>query len=140
MRREYWCTGVWLICAFALAGAQPEGPPVKELTYEEIVKQTLSSLNQLTKALEPVKDEASAKAALPDVKKAAEQFIAVRKKAEQLKQPDLAAKDELEKKYKKQLVKAVQEFRAKAREIQEVPGSQELLKVLEPVLKPGKKK
>jgi hypothetical protein len=140
MRAEVWLASAWLICVCSLTAVQPEGPPAKELTYEEVIKQTLSSLNQMTKALEPVKDEPSAKAALADLKKAAEQFIAVRKKAEQLNQPDLSAKDELDKKYKKQLVKAVLEFRAKVREVQEVPGSQELLKILEPVLKSGKKK
>src|SRR5438874_2487511 len=103
-----------------LALAQPGGPPAKESAYEQVVTQTLAALDQMTKALAPVKDEASAEASRPNLKQAATLFLAARKKAEQMKQPDQKQKDLITDKYQKKLADAVQQLRTEIRRVQDV--------------------
>jgi len=129
----------WLV-GWALAAAQPGGPAGKEAGYEEVVVLTLVSLEQMTKVLAPIKDAAAVEAARPNLKQAAAQFVAVRKKAEQLKQPDQKQKDQIADKYQKKLADAVQQLRTEIRRVQDVPGGMSLLKELDEVLKPPKKK
>jgi len=134
-----WAVVCWW-SGLALAGAQPGGPPAKESAYEQVVTQTLAALDQMTKALAPVKDEAGAEAARPNLKQAAALFLAARKKAEQMKQPDQKQKDLITDKYQKKLADAVQHLRTEIRRVQDVAGGPNLLKELDEVLKPSKKK
>ena len=136
-------TARWLGAACLLLGPAAwaqQGPPAgKGSPHEEVIEQLLTTLGQMTKALAGVKDGTSAEAARPPLKQAAEQFLTVRKKSHELKQPDKGEKDQLEEKYQKKLAEAVQEFRKEIRRVQTVPGGPALLKELDPVLQPPAK-
>jgi hypothetical protein len=138
MRSTGWLAGGCWLLGTALAAVQPGGST--EGAYEEVVVQTLAALDLMTKILVTVKDAPSAEAARPDLKQAAVKFVEVRKKAEQLKQPDQTQKDLIAKKFEKNMAKAVQQLRAEIRRVQDVPGGLNLLKELDPVLKYPPKK
>lgn len=140
MGKTGWLAGGSCFMSLIVALAQPGGPPGPEDPHEKFILLTLVSLEQMTKTLATVKDEGSAAAARPKLKESADLFLATRKKAGELPQPELKHKQQLEEKYQKKLSEAVDGLKKEMRRVQDVPGGPTLLKELDEVLKPPKKK
>src|SRR5438034_4384211 len=76
------------------------------LSHEEVVKQTLASLDKITMTLTSITNEESADAAKPGLHKAVKEWAALRTKVEKLPPPPREEKERLDKEYKEKLVTA----------------------------------
>jgi hypothetical protein len=99
--------------------------------YEAVVKEMVTALDALGDVLATITDEPSAKAARPAVRKAAGQLEEVRKKAEDLKQPDKAEKDRIAKAYKDKLDRSLKRLLAEEARVKAIPGGPEALKEIQ---------
>lgn len=122
----------WVCCAAA------QEQPMPQSRYEEVVAEGLKNLQQMTKTLELIMDEASAQTARPDLKKLAEQFVALRARAAALPQPDQAERQRLVELYQKKLVEAVERWRSEMRRVRLISGGPEALQELA-ILEPKKR-
>jgi hypothetical protein len=93
--------------------------------YESVIKEMIVALDTLTGVLGTIKDEPSAKAARPELKKAAGQLDEVRKKAEGLKPPDKAEKDRVARDYKAKLDTSIRKLLAEEARVKGIPGGAE---------------
>jgi hypothetical protein len=109
-------------------------------SFEDVLKGMLSALGDLTQALSEVKDEDSAKAAVPALKKGAARFTELRKKAETMKPPSPEEKDKLEKEYRPKIFEAHKKLLTEIGRVRSVPGGREALRELSTVLNPDQKK
>jgi hypothetical protein len=98
-----------------------------EGSYEGLVKEMLSTVEQITKTLQTVKDRTSAETARPELRKAAEKMLELRKKAEEWKQPNKEEKDRLAKEYAPKLEGAVKQLREATVLVKGVPGGEEAI-------------
>ena len=99
----------WLLGAgiLVLAGWLALEAPAGDGSHEGLVKDMLTTLEQITKTLGGVKDADGATAARPELKKAAEKMLALRKQADEAKQPSQAERDRLAKDYGPKFEEAV---------------------------------
>src|SRR5579862_884295 len=74
--------------------------------YEAVIKQTLESMESLTKTLKAIHDEDSAKGAKEELTKTAEKWQSIQKKAAELPPPGKEEKDRVAKLYKTKLEEA----------------------------------
>jgi hypothetical protein len=118
--------GVGLFLAASLVAA-PAGEPSP---YEGIVKGMLKKVDDITTILGGVTDEKSAAAATPELRAAAKDLLQLRKRAEEVKQPDKAEKDRLAKLYAPKFEEAVKKLREETFRVRGVPGGDEALKEL----------
>lgn len=139
VRTRFWAARLFLLVGGAAVLA-PARVPAQVSPHEEAILQLLAATEQITKVLATVKDGPTSEAARPQLKTAAEQFLTVRKKSEQLKAPDQKEKDALAAKYQKKLAEVVQSFRNEVRRVQTLPAAAGVLTELEEVLNPPKKK
>lgn len=102
----------------------------EESPHEQVLKQMIASLGKMTQALQGVKDADSAAAARPELKKAADGFLALRAKADKLPPPEPAEKERLTKLYRPKMEEAHKKIAAEAGRLESVPGAKELLKDL----------
>src|SRR5262245_24263163 len=109
-----------LLCV-ALAGAG------NDARLEDIVKQMLGAMGQMTTTLSGITDEASAKAAHPDLKKSAESWLLIRKNADKVPPPTKEEKDRLAKEYKPKLEEAQKKLFFEIGRVQGIPGGKEAL-------------
>src|ERR1700686_4511577 len=109
---------VVLVAAGIAAGTQGS-------SHEQLVKQLLGSFEKINAALESIKDEDSAGAAKPDLRKAAESFLDARAKADKLPPPEKDEKDRLEKNYKPKLNVAMQKMATQIRRVELIPGGKD---------------
>src|SRR5262249_20542784 len=98
--------------------------------YEAVVKEVLTTLDQAIAALGTIKDEPSADAARPGLKKAGERLKELSKRAREMKQPDRDEKDLLEKKYKGKFEAALKKLRDEQVRVRAIPGGPEAIKDL----------
>jgi hypothetical protein len=122
-----------LLLAGAAAQAQPGGSP-----YEGVLKEMIGIMERMTATLAGVKDDATAEAARPELKKAAEQFAAVRKKAEKLDQPTPEDRKKIVAAYQKKMAEAVARLKQEVARVQAVPGGRDALAEVARVLGTGK--
>ena len=101
---------------------------------EEVLKDTVGTLDKLTATLAGIKDEESAKAAKPELKATATRWVAIRKKAEGLKPPTKEEKQRLEKEYKGKLETAQKKLVAEIGRVKGVPGGPDALLEIAPVM------
>ena len=87
----------------------------------------LGTLEQITKIVMTISDRDSASAARPELKKAAEKMLVLRKKADQLKQPNQEEKNRLEKEYAPRFEGAVKNLRDATVHAKSIPGGEEAL-------------
>src|SRR5689334_22501904 len=106
---------------------------------EDVIKEILASMDQLTTSLKTVEDEKSAEAARPELRKAAERFVAVRTKAESIKPPAKEEKDRLEKEYKSKLFEAQKKLFGEIGRVKLLSGGQVALKEIRAVMESKKK-
>jgi hypothetical protein len=105
--------------------------------YEEVVVEMLAALHQMTKALTPVTDAATAETARPALKEAVARFVKVRQKAEKLPQPDTAERDRISLAYQRKLKDAVDGLQSQVRRVQALREARSVLKEMAP-LEPAK--
>jgi len=135
----------WLATATALSGlfltavlALPaRGGDIA--SFEAVLKDMLGTMDKLTATLTAVKDEATAKAARPELQKNAEHFAAIRKKAATLRPPNKEEKEKLEKEYRPKLLESNKKLLGEMVRVSSVPGGKEALKELSELLNPPKK-
>jgi hypothetical protein len=97
-------------------------------------------MERMTTSLGTIKDEETAKAARPELRKAAEHFVTIRKKADILKPPTKEEKDRLEKEFRPKLDEATKKLLAEIGRVEPVPGGKEALKEIRAAVNPELKK
>jgi hypothetical protein len=113
--------GSTLLAAAAVAG---------EGSYENLVKEMLNSVDQMTKVLSTITDQGSADAARPDLKKAAAKMLELRKQAEEWKQPNKEEKDHLAKEYAPKFETAFKKLKEQSNRVRGIPGGEAALEEL----------
>src|SRR5262249_54214745 len=96
--------------------------------YEEVVKGMLTTLEQINKTLATIKDEPTAQAAQPELRKHGEKMKELRKRASELPQPSRIERDALEVNYKGQFEKALRILRTESIRVRVIPGGDLALK------------
>jgi hypothetical protein len=97
--------------------------------HEAVVKDMIAATDKLTGVLATIKDAASAEAARPELKKAADDFLAIRKKAKALPEPNQKERDRLQT-YAKKLKEAVERYFEERGRVVGVPGGRDALREL----------
>jgi hypothetical protein len=128
--------GVLLLAAGPLVAA---AAPAGEGSYENVVKDMLGTLEQITKVLSTVQDQGSADAARPELKKAAEKMLDLRKQADELKQPSKEEKDRLAKEYAPKFEAAVKKLQQQSIRVEAIPGGEAAVGELAVLKDKGKK-
>jgi hypothetical protein len=116
-----------VFCGLAAAPAQAQK---SQSPYEAIVKDILDITEKMAAALEKIQDAASAAEVRPELKKAAERFVTLRKKAEELLQPDLEERERVSRLYRRPLEAAVNRFLQERGRVAAIPGGREALQEL----------
>ena len=135
MRTRYPVAGLLalLLGSAALRAGQAE-------PHEAVLKEMIGAVDKLGTALVAVQDADSAKAAKAELKKGAQTFIAARDKARKLPPPDKEAKDRLAKTYRPKLEAAMKKLFTEVRRVETVPGGEEALVEIQPILRDNGKK
>ena len=89
---------------------------------ESMVKQTIAALDETAQVMATVKDEESAKAAVPRLKALAERRRKIEEKMTAVKTPPPAEQAELQKKYAQPLSAATTRLMQEAMRVSNVPG------------------
>jgi hypothetical protein len=123
----------WIVCATALLSlimvlTPGSGGTGAAATHEAVAKDMLDTLGQINTVLGNIKDEPTAEAARPDLKKAALRMLELRKRAKELKPPTKAEKDLLEKRYKEKFDDALKKLRIESVRVKTIPGGPEAVK------------
>jgi hypothetical protein len=129
-------TAIGLACVLALIWASTG--LAAEDTPEEVAKAYIKFMEDVTKVLSTIKDKASAKAAVPRLKKLGARGESLRKRREKLDLTDDKEQKKLDKKYGKKFRKAKADLGKERQRVSKVEGGREALAVLEP--KPEKEK
>jgi hypothetical protein len=107
--------------------AQEESP------HEQSVKEMLKALDRLTMTLTKINDAETAQAARPELRKAVENWTAVKKKTANLPPPDQAEKDRLSRTYKGKVEEATKMFLTEVGRVRKLPAGKQVLDDLKPV-------
>jgi hypothetical protein len=126
---------ILLSCALAA----PAGQETKA-SLEDVLKDMVATMERMTSSLAGIKDEETAKAARPELSKAADHFVSIRKKAETLKPPTKEEKDRLEKEFRPKLVDATKKLFGEIGRVGKVPGGKEVLRDISAAVNPEPKK
>jgi hypothetical protein len=109
-------------------------------SHETLVKDMLDSVHKITKELSAIKDAQSAADARPRLKSAATHLLDLRKKADDVKQPNKDEKDRLAKHYKDKFDAALKKLRDETIRVRGVPGGEDALKEISVLNKKNAKK
>jgi hypothetical protein len=118
--------GALLALAVPAARGQGNASP-----YEDVVKQMVAGVDQMTKVLGTVTDSATAGTAQPGLKKAVDDFVAIRRKAEELRQPEEAEKERVRALYEKKMKQSLTRFLQETSRVRTVAGGRDLLRELD---------
>jgi hypothetical protein len=113
-----------------LAAFVPAVAPAGEGSYEDLVKNMLGNVEQITKILSTIRDEGSATAAKPQLKETASKLLELRKQADERKQPNKEEKDRLAKEYAPKFEVAVKKLREQTIRVKGIPGGDAALEEL----------
>jgi hypothetical protein len=98
-----------------------------------IMKEMLGMMNDMTSTLSTIKDEASAKAAIPKLQELAQKGEDLKKRAEALKTKVSKEEEEaLKKKYEPQIKEATEKLMKETFRVATVPGAAEAMKAMQP--------
>lgn len=106
---------------------------------EDIVKSMLGAMDRLSSALSTIQDEDTARAAHPDLKKGAEEWLVLRKRAENVPPPTREEKVKLEKEFKGKIEEAQKKLFTEIARVQNVPGGKEALQEVSKALDPRRR-
>jgi hypothetical protein len=98
---------------------------------ESLVKQTVVVMEETTRAMATVKDEASAREAVPRLRALAERRVKLEAKMAAVKVPAPAEQAELQKKYAARLTEATTQLMQEAMRVNAVPGGQVALEAMD---------
>ena len=127
--------------AAIVAGQDTAVPKSKSPSpFEDVIKGVLETMDSLSKALATIHDEPSAKAAQDDLRKAADKWRLVQKKAASLPPPAKEEKDRLAKEYKAPLEKAQKRFFGEVARVRTIPGGRAALLQISALLEKKSKK
>jgi len=115
--------GLLALCAVILPAQGRGGSP-----YENVLKDLIAAMDKLSDVLSTVKNEPSAKVAVPEVKKTLGQLDEVRKKAKALPQPEKEEKDRIAKIYRPKLDESIKKLLGQVARVKAIPGGSELVK------------
>jgi hypothetical protein len=107
-----------LLTASAFAFSQDAG----DAKYEETLVKLLETMGQMTKTLEMIVDEPSAKAQRAPLKEQVEVFLKTRKESESLAPPSADVRDKLAQKFRPEFEKSRKTLVAQIARVQRVPG------------------
>jgi hypothetical protein len=119
-----WGAGLALLVVACSKGAN---------TPDGIMQDMLGMMNDMTATLATIKDEASAKAAVPKLEELAKKGEELKKRADELKTK--VSKDEeeaLKKKYEPQIKEATEKLMKETFRVATVPGAAEAMKAMQP--------
>ena len=94
---------------------------------EQIVKSMLTAMGKLTKTLSGVKDEETARSSRGELKKAADEWLSLRRRAEGVAPPSTKESEKLAKEYRAKLDEAQKLLFAQIARVQQIPGGKEAL-------------
>jgi hypothetical protein len=117
------------LCLLSGALAVAGGP-----SFEEVLKDMLGTMDKLSSTLAAIKDEAGAKAAVPELRSSADLWVKLRDKAEAMKPPSPEEKERLEKEYKAKMIAAQKKLFGEIDRVKTVEGGKEALKEISTVL------
>ena len=103
------------------AGADQEAP------LAQVIKEMLAAMDKMTASLSTVKDESSADAARPELRKAAASWLEVKQKAKNVKPPSQEEKDRLQKEYRQKIEAAHKKLFGEIARVKGVPGGPKAL-------------
>jgi hypothetical protein len=119
---------VMLAGLFLLAGSAPGRAADKD--YEQLTEELIATLKSTTEVLATIKDEESAKAAAPKLRKIGGELRRLLKKGQDLGPPSKKQKEELKKKYRKDMEAAQERLREQLKRVQSVAGGKAALQEL----------
>jgi hypothetical protein len=111
-----------------------EGSP-----HEKIMQEMLGALDAIGVSLKSIKDEETAMAAKPDLRKANDGFVAARTRAAKLPAPEKDEKTRLEKLYKPKFEESLKKMNIERTRVELVPGGRDALTEIAGVLDKDKK-
>ena len=114
-----------VLVALLLAGCAPDDA-------DSLVKQTVAVLDETARAMATVKDEASAKAAVPRLQALARRRKLIEEKITTVKTPAPADQVELQKKYAARLAEVTAQLMQEAMRVSAVPGGTAALDAMDP--------
>jgi hypothetical protein len=123
-----------LVVLFALLPGARGG---EKTSFEDVVKQMLETMDSLTTTLATIRDEETARAAHPELRKTAGNWQVIKKKAEGLPPPSKEEKDRLSMQYKTKLEEAQKKMFGEVGRVGAIPGGREALLEISALL--GKK-
>lgn len=106
------------IVPMAMALAQEATSP----KYEEVLTKMVETLDGITKTLEMIVDEESAKSQTPELREKAATFLATRKQSESVAPPSPDERDRLAKAFRPQFEKSRKDLIGQIARVQRVPG------------------
>jgi hypothetical protein len=107
--------------------------------FESVVKSMLGAMGKMTQVLTTITDEDTAKSARPELKKVAQEWSALRKRAEDTPPPTKQEKDRLAQAYKSKVEDAQKKLFNEIGRVQLIPGGKDALTELAKSLTPAKK-
>ncbi len=122
------CVTTLLTVVMLHAAGEGEGGSGKPSPHEAVIKDMLETLGQINMVLTNIKDEPSADAARPELKKAALRMQDLRKRAKEMKQPNKQEKDALERRYKDKFDDALKKLRSESFRVKGIAGGAEAVK------------
>ena len=114
-----------VLVALLVAGCTPDDA-------ESLVKQTVAVMDETAQALATVKDEASARAAVPRLEALVRRRKLIEEKITTVKTPQQAEQIELQKKYAARLAEVTAQLMQEAMRVSAVPGGQVALEAMDP--------
>ena len=111
-----------------------------EAKYEEVLQKLVEALGQMTKTLELVVDEDSAKSNTSALRVQAEAFMATRKMSIAIAPPSAEIREKLAQKFRPEFEKARKELLAHIARVQRVPGGNLALQEIRGVFEKDEKK
>jgi hypothetical protein len=127
--RSAWAGALGLMAfGLACAGAQEAS------RYEDVLKEMIGTLDKISTTLANIKDRDSADAAAVELRKRAEEWDAVRKKATELPPPERPEKDRLAKAYRGRFDAAFKTLLGETTRVQAIPGGRAALQEIRSVM------
>jgi hypothetical protein len=117
--------GCLLLCLSAGLATGQGGE--KESPLAQVVKEMLATMEKMTTSLSTVKDEATAEAARPDLRKAAASWLEVKHKAKNVKPPTQEEKDRLQREFRDKIQAAHKKLFGEIARVKGVPGGPKAL-------------
>jgi hypothetical protein len=123
-----------MVAILLMAALSPGAGAGDKIPYEDVIKQMLDTMDSLTKTLTAVQNEETAKGAQPELRKTAEKWRLVMKKAGSVPPPSKEERDRLDKEYKTKLVDSQKKLFGEVARVRLVPGGSAALKEISGVL------